>query len=165
MAILQLFGVAIVGGFGGGQVPQKLARRGVARAGGGAGVERLGRLLHRLRFAANRVQRQVLRQPDRTAGVEPGDMFAADQGDHLAKAGAVQVDQALAVTVLFHRHAVEHLGRGRKVRAQALGKAAVDAGVILFRRDRQGQNLLFGQIGKAATVGQGGQHEGAPFLE
>ena len=89
-------------------------------------------------------------------------MLAADKRDHLAEAGAVQVDQPLAMVVLLDCHAVEHRRRGRKVPAQALGKAAVDAGVVLLGRDRQRQNLLFGKVGETAAEGKGGQHGGTP---
>jgi hypothetical protein len=37
------------------------------------------------------------------------------------------------------------------VGAQPFGIAAVDAGVVLFGRDGQRQNLLFGQVRKAAA--------------
>ena len=70
----------------------------------------------------------------------------------------MEVDQALAVAVLFPGHAVENRCRGGKILAKAFGKAAVDAGVILFGRDRQRQNFLFAQIGKAAALGKGGKH-------
>ena len=70
-------------------------------------------------------------------------MLTPDQRDNLAKAGAVQVDQPLAVAVLFDRHAIEHCRRGREIGPQAFGEGPVDAGVVLFRGDRQRQDLLF----------------------
>jgi hypothetical protein len=79
-------------------------------------------------------------------------MFAADQRDDLAEAGAVQLDQALAVGVLLDRHLVEHRGAVGIVGAQAFGVAAVDAGVVFLGGDGQRQNLLFGQVAEPAAV-------------
>ena len=81
-------------------------------------------------------------------------MLAADQGNHIAKPGAVQIDQLLTVAVFLDRHAIENQGRSRKVDAQPFGKTAIDPGVVLFGRDGQRQHLLFGQIDKAAAEGQ-----------
>jgi hypothetical protein len=85
-------------------------------------------------------------------------MLAPDQRNDIAKALAVQVDQALAMPVLLDRHAVEDRRRGGEVRPKAVGKTAVDAGVILFGRDRQRKDFLFGEIAETAAEGQGGKH-------
>ena len=56
---------------------------------------------------------------------------------------------------LFFRHLVEHLGRGRKLRAQAFGKAAIDAAVLFLIGDGERQHFLFGQVGKSLHGGLG----------
>ena len=118
----------------------------------------MGGCLHRGRFGANPVEPEVFGQPHRLAGIEPCDMFAADQGDHIAKPRDMQVDQQLAMRVLFLRHTVKNGGRGRIAGAQFFGIAAVDAGVILFRGNRQRQDFLLAQVGKTASVRQAGDH-------
>jgi hypothetical protein len=45
------------------------------------------------------------------------------------------------VGVFLGGHAVEDGGRGRIIRAQAFGIAAVDAGVILFGRNGEGEDF------------------------
>ncbi len=77
-------------------------------------------------------------------------MLASDQGDHVTEPGAMQVDQALAVDILFGGHAVEHLGRGGVFAAEAFGIAAVDAGIVFLGRDREGEDFLFGEITEPA---------------
>ncbi len=99
--------MAFVPGLGRSQITQQLPGFGVLSPRGRPQVEVMGGLLHRRRLAAHHVQRQVLRQPDGAAGVETGHMLAAEQGDDLAEAPAVQVDQALAVAVLLDRHPVK----------------------------------------------------------
>ena len=77
------------------------------------------------------------------AGIKPRYMFAPDQGDHFAKAGAMQFDQALAVGVFFGGHFIKDRRAGRKVDAQPFAIAAIDTGVVLFRGNGEGQYLLF----------------------
>jgi hypothetical protein len=66
------------------------------------------------------------------------------------------------VSVFFGGHAVKHSRRGGIIGAQAFGIGAVDAGVILFRGNRQREDFLLGQIGKPAAGGNGRQHERSP---
>ena len=79
-------------------------------------------------------------------------MLAADQRDALAEARAVPLDQPRAMAVFLFGHLVEHFGRLRKLLAQPVGIGAVDAAVVLLRRNRQRQHLLFRQrIERAAA--------------
>ena len=50
---------------------------------------------------------------------------------------------------LFVGHLVEHLGGGGKRFAQALGKAAIDAAVLVLVGDGESQDFLLGKIGEA----------------
>jgi hypothetical protein len=164
MLLDQILGGLLVTEFGSGQIAQKLAGVGVAGGLRGAQIERPGLRLHRVDFGTDRLEAQVFDQPDRTAGIEAGHMLAADQRDDLAKAALMQVDQTAAVVVLFLGHTVEDGGRGGVIGADPLGIAAVDATVVLFGRNGERQHLLFGQIGKAATRRETGDH-GSLFLE
>ena len=137
--------------FGRGQIAQKLARGRVRGALRRHRVKAPGIALHSLGLGADGIERQVLGQPDRLAGIEARDMFAPDQRDYFAKAFSVPLDQAAAMLVLFFGHAVEHLCRGRIVLAQAFGILSIDARVVLFRGDGKRQNLLFGQVREAAA--------------
>ena len=74
------------------------------------------------------------------------------------------VDQALAVLVLFAGHGVKDRGGMGKFLAQAVGIAAVDAGVVLFRGDGEREDFLFAQIVEAAALVQK-THSACPFLE
>ena len=142
------------------QIAQQFARGGIRGARRRAAVKRRRLLLHPRRFGADRIQPQGFVQPDRFAGVKPGHMFAPDQGDHLAEAALVQVDQALAVPVLFGRHAVKHRRRGRIIPPQPLRIGPVNPRVVLLGRDGEGKDFLFGQVRKAATRGDAGDHGG-----
>ena len=79
-------------------------------------------------------------------------MFSADQGNDLAKAFSMCLDQGPAMAVFFAGHAFEDLGGFRIIGAQSFCVAAIDAGVVFFGRDGQCQDLLFGQISKPATI-------------
>jgi hypothetical protein len=94
-------GTGAVAGLGPGKIAQKLAGGGVRAALRGLEVEGLGVLLHGGGLVPDAVEAEVFDQPDGAAGVVARDMFAADQRDDLAEAGAVQLDQALAVGVLL----------------------------------------------------------------
>jgi hypothetical protein len=103
-------GTGAVAGLGPSKIAQKLAGGGIFGARGGFEVECFGVLLHGRGLVPDPVEAQVLDQPDWAACVIARDMFAADQRDDLAEAGAVQLDQALAVAVLLCCHFVEHCG-------------------------------------------------------
>ena len=85
-------------------------------------------------------------------------MLPPDQRDHLAEPLAVQVDQRLAVPVLFLGHPVEHLGGIRVILPQHLRIRPVDAPVILFRGDRKREDFLFVQVRKTASGRHTGNH-------
>ncbi|MPL60884.1 hypothetical protein SDC9_06447 [bioreactor metagenome] len=155
---LERLGLLLMALFGGSQIAQELAGVGIRAALRRAGVE-IGRFaLHRLGLAAHRLEREIGAEPDRLARIEPRNMFAPDQRDHLAEAGAVALDQAAAVLVLLGGHAVEDRGRGRVLLAQLLGIKAVDARVVLLGGDREGENFLLGQFRETAAGGESGDH-------
>ena len=114
-----------------------------------ASVVRRGRLvkplclqLHQLGLFANGRKPEWLHQPDRLALHEALDVLPADQRDVLAESGAVELDQAMPVPILFGRHRAEDLGAGGIARLESLCKLAEDPGILLLERDGQGQNFL-----------------------
>jgi hypothetical protein len=80
------------------------------------------------------------------------DVLAADQRQIFAEFLAIEVEQPGAVGDFLFRHLVEHLGGGGELRAQALGKAAIDAAVLFLVGDGQRQYFLLGQVGKFLHV-------------
>jgi hypothetical protein len=129
---------------------------------GGTGVKGRSLHLHRARLGTHRVKAQRLVQPHGFAGIEPRHMFAPDQRNHLSEPHLMQLDQLAAVFILFTGHAIENRGRGRVFDPQAFRIKAIDAGIVLFRGNRQGQNLLFCEVRKSAARGYGGQHGKTP---
>ena len=86
-------------------------------------------------------------------------MLAPDRQDDVAEALLVQRQQALAVSVLFARHAVEDRRGSRVGRSQFLRVDRIDAAILLLRRDRQSEDLLLGEIVEAALAAEAGQGE------
>jgi hypothetical protein len=140
-------------GLGLGEIAQQLAGGGV-----GGGRRRRGCRRPPPRFPSRSPPRgcaraEVLDQPDGRRAYQPATCSRRISGITSPKRRPVQLDQALAVVVFLLRHAVEQLGAVREVAPQALGVAAVDAGVVLFGGDGERQHLLFGKIAEAAAVG------------
>ncbi len=154
----KVIGAGLVLALRGGKIAQKLAGVGILGLLGGAPVEFRRLALHRLGFVADAVEAEILNQPDRTPGIEPGHMLAPDERDDITEARPVPVDQPVAVDVLFLRHRVEDFRRGGIVFPQALGIAAVDARVVLLGRDGEREDFLFVQVREPAAAGEGGDH-------
>src|SRR5262249_49268022 len=80
-------------------------------------------------------------------------VLAADQRQVLAEFLPVEVVQHAAVLDLLLSHLVEHLRRARILRAQPVGESLIDAGILLLVGDREGEDFLFAQVGKALHRG------------
>src|SRR5262249_49949630 len=80
-------------------------------------------------------------------------VLPANQRQVLAELCPIEVVQHAAVLDLLARHLLEHLGRARILRPQPVGKAVVDAGILLLAGDGEGEDLLLPQIGKALHRG------------
>src|SRR5437016_3727013 len=78
---------------------------------------------------ADAVDEDGFGQPDGAAFYEAFDMFAADEGDVVAEALAVEVEEAGAMIGFFFLHFFEDGGAGGESGAQAVGDVGVDAGV------------------------------------
>lgn len=69
-------------------------------------------------------------------------MFAPDQGDRVAEARLVLVDQPGVMGVFLSRYCFECSGRARKIGTQPLGIAAIDLRVLFLARDCEGKDFL-----------------------
>ena len=146
--LLELVGDIFVLALDLGELQQQLAGRGVAGGVGRAPVEALGFEFHVLREFPHLIEVELRHQPQRLLGDEAFDVLAADQWQVLAEFRPVEVEQHGAMARLLVGHLVEHLGGGRVLLAQALGKAAVDPAVLVLIGDRERQDFLFGEIGE-----------------
>ena len=87
--------------------------------------------------------------PGRLVLDEAIDIAAPDEGHEIAKFLLIEIGQPAPVIMLFFRHFHEDLGGGRIGVHQRMGKAAVSAGIVILTRNGEGQNFLFGKVGKA----------------
>src|SRR5579864_5651053 len=85
-------------------------------------------------------------QPHRAARHESGDILTADKRDVLAEALAVELDQPGAMAGLFPDHVLEEFGGGGVLAAETVGEVAIDAGVLLFERNRQREDLALREV-------------------
>jgi hypothetical protein len=138
-----------------GQVAQELADAGVGRLGDGPLVELLGLEFHQLDLFADRIDPQAACQPDGPTLHEALHVLPSDEGDVIAELAAVQLDEPMAMAILFPPHFFEHVCGGGIVCFQMLGKVAINSGVFLFEGNRQGEDLLFAQAFE-------GSHGGGP---
>src|SRR5262245_49573140 len=76
------------------------------------------------------------------------DVLAADQRQIVSEFLAIEVEQHRAVMHLLIGHLIEYFCRGWKLLAQTFRKTAIDAAILFFVGDGEGQNFLFAQIGK-----------------
>ena len=63
-----------------------------------------------------------------------------------AESLAIQLNQAVAMSVLFFGHPGEQFRRGREIRAERFGKVAIDAGIFFLGGDGEGEYLSFVQV-------------------
>ena len=134
--------------FDDGQIAEQFAHADVLRGRRGLGVKTLGVGLHRLRLAADGLERQVLDQPGRAAAQKALHVLTADSGQVLAKTPLVHFEQLAAMAVLLGRHFLENFRRGGVAFRQLLGETQIDAAVFFFGGDGDGEDFTFGQIGK-----------------
>src|SRR5262249_4150771 len=134
-------------------VAQQLTHAGVGRLASGLLVKALRLQFHQSGLLAHRVQAQRPHQPNGFATDEALDILTADQRNVLAEAFAIQVQQAMAMAVFLSAHLAKFLRLGWITRLQPLGEIVVDAGVLLFERDGQGQNLLLTEALESAHDG------------
>jgi hypothetical protein len=92
------------------------------------------------------LETQRAHHPDRLAPRKAAHVGAADQRDVLTELGAVGLDQAAAMRILFPRHVDEHLGRSRIGLRQPGCEIGIDARVLLLQGDRQRQDFPLGQL-------------------
>ncbi len=109
-------------------------------------VKATGFELHHLDLLPDVIDAQWTDQPDRAALDEALDVMPPDQGNVLAEAASVGLDQAGTMLRFLLAHLVEDL-RGVRIRvAQTIGEIAVNTAVLLFQGNSQSQNLALGKI-------------------
>ena len=128
----QVIGGGLMPRFRRSEVAQKLARGRVCRTGSRREVEMLRLLFHGGGFGPDPIKPEILDQPDGPAGVIARNMLSPEQRDDIAEAFAVQVDQALAVRILFGGHAVENRRGVGIVVPQPFGISAVDLRIVFL---------------------------------
>ena len=74
------------------------------------------------------------------------DVLAAHQRNVLAEFRNEEIDEPASVRVLLRRHLVKYLGGRRVVLVQAIREIGVNARVLFFIADGEGQHLALGQI-------------------
>src|SRR5438132_675138 len=72
-------------------------------------------------------------------------VLTPDERDVVAETGFVKFEQAMAVAVLLLAHVAELFRLLGIISLQAVGEIFVDARILLFERDCQGENFLFRQ--------------------
>ncbi len=92
---------------------------------------------------------QLADGPGRLVLDETLDIGTADQRDEITELLLVKLGQPAAMLVFFFRHLDEDLGGGRIGVHQRMSKAGIGAGVVILARYGEGDQLLFGEVGKA----------------
>ena len=146
-----LLGEVLVLVFGLGELDQQFAHRCVARAfrrpcGRSAPPPTPSRGVF-----AHLVELERPRQPERLALMKPLTSWRRISGRYSPNFCAIEIEQHAAMADLLLRHLVEHLGGGRKLLAQPVREAAVDAAVFFLVGDGEREDFLFGEVGKAAS--------------
>ena len=59
---------------------------------------------------------------------------------------SIQLNQPVAMSVLFSGHPGEQFRRGREIRAERFGKVAIDAGVLILGGDGEGEYPSFVRV-------------------
>ena len=79
-------------------------------------------------------------------------ILAANEGDMVAEALLEELDQPAAMAGFLLPHAFEDFGGGGIVFTKAVGEIAIDALVLFFERDGEGENLTFGEAFEATHI-------------
>src|ERR1700676_4774216 len=109
-------------------------------------VEAAGLELHDLDLLPDVLDAQGTREPERAPLDESLDVLPPDEGNVVAEAASVRLDQAGAMLRFFPPQLVEDL-RGLGIGlAQPIGEVGVDATVLLFERNSQGENVTLGKL-------------------
>src|SRR5262249_33240261 len=83
-------------------------------------------------LGADHIQTERADQPHGLESHEPLYVLAADEGNMLAEALPVQLEQPAPMARFFGAHAIEDGGRGREVLPEAFGVIRVNALILLF---------------------------------
>src|ERR1700687_2069525 len=129
-----------------GQITQELANARIAHMLDCPFVETTGLELHHLDLLPDVIDAQRAGQPDRAPLDEALHVMPPDQGNMLAEAASVGLDQAGTMLGFLLAHLVEDL-RGVGIGLpQTVGEIAVNTAVLLFQGNSQSQNLALGKL-------------------
>ena len=123
------------------QVAEQLPDARVGRAARRRLIKPFGFHLHQFHLLLRGLEAQRTRAPQRSSSDKPSHVFAPDQRDMLAETGAIKVQQAMAMDVLLASELAEFLRLFGEPLAQTVRQFVEDAGVFLFQRHRQRQDL------------------------
>ncbi len=129
-----------------GEIIEKLANPGVVRPLRGGFVNAARFDFHQGRFCARIFGPERSREPRWTAHHKAFHILPPDERDMFTESLAIQLNQPVAIPVLFFGHPREQFRRGREIRAERFGKVAIGAGVLFLGGDGEGQNLSFVQV-------------------
>ncbi len=135
---------------GGGEIAEQPPDLGIRAARRGRAIEPRRVLLHLAGALAHLIETERTGLPDRPALDEAAHVGAPDQRDVTAVFVDIQIDQRSPMTVLLLRHAAKDIGTVWKVVGEAMGEVGVDAAVLLFRADGDGQDFVLSEIVEAA---------------
>ena len=94
----------------------------------------------------------MFHQPGRLVFHEPADIAAPDQRNEIAEFVSVGVGQPAPVLVLLLGHLDEDLGGCREAFHEGIGEGRIGAGIVVLARDGEGEDFLFGQYPRIASM-------------
>src|SRR5580704_5575991 len=128
------------------EVAEELADGGVGRLPRRPLVEALALRFHQLCLGTHFFEAERPCEPQRLALEKAFHVLPADQRDVVAELLAVEVEEAVTVTVLLGRHRGEHSRRSGIALARRIREVAVGTAVLLLESDGERQQLLLRQI-------------------
>jgi hypothetical protein len=99
-------------------------------------------LLHLLGLLSYRLDALQADLPEFLAVNEPADVSPPDQRNMFAELGSIQIDQYPPMIVFLFGHVGKHPSRVGVVTPQPLGEIDVDAPVLLFAGNSEGEDFL-----------------------
>src|SRR6476620_10598753 len=129
-----------------GEVVQELLDRRIGGPFRRLGIEAYVFELENLGALAHRIEAHLLLQPYRLVLDEAADVASPDQRNEIAEFLPIGFGQSAPVFMLLFRHFDKHIRGSRKFVPELVGEGRISARIIVLARDREGQDLLFGQV-------------------
>ena len=132
------------------EVAQQLAHARVRRAARRGFVETFRFKLHGLGGFLHGLETEWPHQPDRPPLHKTPDVLPPDERHVITETTSVNVEQPMAMPVLFAPEFFELFGLFRIIVLQAVGEVVVNSGVFFLERDGQGEDFLFAESFKGS---------------